>query len=219
MTDSQSKQRSTAKTEGAATERKRGGGDVRRASADLEAADPTKVHTPSPQESSMDTLNSNTQAKFVLFNIPVAERVAGGPVMRGFLEIAQPEKPDAEPIKVQVAGWPEIARDTGREYLSLKVANTQTENRDAYTVGPFYGRLFKNATKTKAGGETVHYFGFIEDAEKVDEDEQGRGVYRRRWQLAVRAKREVSRDGRTVYINGHVGPSREASARSDEIAF
>ena len=69
----------------------------------------------------MTPLHAQTTAKFVLFTIPAAERVAGGPVMRGFVEMASAQD-SAEPTKVQVAGWSELARDTGREYLSLKAS-------------------------------------------------------------------------------------------------
>jgi hypothetical protein len=172
--------------------------------------------TRNDQEIPMTPLHAQTQGKFVLFNIPAKERVAGGPVMRGFVEIEAPEE-DAEPVKVRVAGWSEVARDSGREYLSLKVANTEGEDRETYSVGPFYGRLFKTVTKTKAG--EVRYFGFIEDAEKVGEDEQGRGVYERHWELAIRAKRAVSGDGRTVYISGHLGPRKEPNGQAGAIAF
>jgi hypothetical protein len=174
--------------------------------------------TRNDQEIAMTPLHAQTEAKFVLFNIPAKERVAGGPVMRGFVEIEAPEE-DAEPVKVQqVAGWSEVARDSGREYLSLKVANTESEDRELYSVGPFYGRLFKTVTRTKAG-EVMRYFGFIEDAEKVGEDEQGRGVYERHWELAIRAKRAVSGDGRTVYISGHLGPRKEPNGEANAIAF
>lgn len=225
MTDSKSEQRSKAKRKGAGTERKgRAAAFPERDAAkpnrpiDVPIANRDAVHSSIPdQETPMTPLHAQTQAKFVLFNIPAAERVAGGPVMRGFLEIASGEE-GGEPTKIQVAGWAELARDTGRDYLSLKVANTEGEGREVYTVGPFYGRLFKHVTKT-ANGETVRYFGFIEDAERVGEDEHGRGVYERHWELAIRAKRAVSHDGRTVYISGHVGPRREASVRAGEIAF
>jgi hypothetical protein len=185
---------------------------------------PVPMHSPTTElssttqpETAMTPLHAQTVAKFVLFTIAPAERVAGGPVMRGFVEIANAQD-GAEPTKVQVAGWSELARDTGREYLSLKVANTDADDREAYTVGPFYGRLFKHITKT-AAGETVRYFGYIEDAEKVGEDEHGRGVYERHWELGIRAKRAVSQDGRTVYIHGHVGPKKEPNGRGGEIAF
>ncbi len=165
----------------------------------------------------MTPLHAHTTGKFVLFNIPPRERVHEGPVMRGFVEIPALEE-HGEPVKVQVAGWAEVARDSGRDYLSLKVANTEGEERDTYTVGPFYGRLFKAVTKTPSG-ETVRYFGFIEDAEKIGEDEHGRGIYERHWELAIRAKRAVSADGRTVYISGFIGPKREPSGIGSDLAF
>jgi hypothetical protein len=62
-------------------------------------------------------LDGNTRAKFVLFAIPAAERVEDGPLMRGMLETEQG--------RINVAGWKRVARDSGNEYLSLKVGNTR----------------------------------------------------------------------------------------------
>ena len=162
-------------------------------------------------------LNQNTTGKFVLFNIKPAERVVDGPVMRGFVEIAGE---GAEPLKIQVAAWARVARETGNEYLSLKVGNNNLDAPETYTIGPFYGRLFRQAVEGR-NGDRVRYWGFVEDAERVSEDDDGRGVYEKRWELRINAKRAVSGDGTVHYISGHVGPGVDAAdaQQADELAF
>jgi hypothetical protein len=148
-----------------------------------------------------NVLNGKTLAKFVLFAVPPAERVDDGPVMRGLIETEQG--------KLNVAGWKRVARETGSEYLSLKVGNTKprdanaADGADEWLVGPFYGRLFKKVSMQR-GSKRTRYFGFIEDAVKVGDDETGRGVYRTLWQVQIRARPTVSNDGRTHYIDGMV---------------
>ncbi len=150
-------------------------------------------------------LNATTTAKFVLFAIPRTEQVEDGPVMRGLLEVRTDET--AEPLKVNVAAWLKIGRQSGTEYLSLKVGNNSAENPDAYSVGPFYGRLFRQVEE-RGEGKRTRYFGFIENTEKTGEDEGGRGIYRTHWQLRVNAKPAISNDGKTHYISGQVAPSQ-----------
>ncbi|MEO8250598.1 MAG: hypothetical protein ABI589_14650 [Burkholderiales bacterium] len=158
-------------------------------------------------------LNGQTRGKFVLFGIPAAERVEDGPVMRGLLE--------TDAGKINVAGWKKIGRDSGAEYLSLKVGNTKPRPADAskdtpeeWVVGPFYGRLFKEVKARDDQPAKVRYFGFIEDSVKVGEDEStGKGVYRQNWQLQIGAKPDESHDGKTRYINGTAHP---AGAKADD---
>jgi len=151
-------------------------------------------------------LSGDTRAKFVLFAVPASERVDDGPVMRGLLETEQG--------KVNVAGWKRVARETGAEYLSLKVGNSKPrdasapkDDGDEWLVGPFYGRLFKEVRSLR-GATTTRYFGFIEDAVKVGVDaETSKGLYETRWQVQIRAKPNVSKDGKTPYIDGTVSPA------------
>jgi hypothetical protein len=150
---------------------------------------------------SSDILNSTTVGKFVLFGIPQVDRVKGGPVMRGLVEVKT--EPQGAPVKVQVAAWLKIGRSSGTEYLSLKVGNNDPEDPETYTVGPFYGRLFRQVEGTRA-----RYFGFIEEAEKTGEDENGQGTYVTHWQLRITAKAAVSHDQKTQYISGRVSPSQ-----------
>ena len=96
-----------------------------------------------------------------------------------------------------------IGRSSGTEYLSLKVGNNDPEDPETYTVGPFYGRLFRQVE-----GSRTRYFGFIEEAEKTGEDENGQGTYVTHWQLRVSAKAAVSNDQKTKYISGSVAPSQ-----------
>lgn len=159
------------------------------------------------------TLDGATRAKFVLFAIPVAERVADGPVMRGFLETPAG--------KISMAGWKKIARDSGNEYLSLKVGNTKRREEGAaadtpeeWLLGPFYGRLFKETTISR-GEKRTRYFGFIEDSVKTGEERSGKGIYKTNWQIQVRAKPDVSGDGRTHYINGSAYPRDFTPAVAD----
>jgi hypothetical protein len=148
-----------------------------------------------------DILNGTTLGKLVLFGIPRADQVKDGPVMRGLVEV----KTDAQgaPVKVQVAAWLKIGRSSGTEYLSLKVGNNDPEDPETYTVGPFYGRLFRQAE-----GSRTRYFGFIEEAEKTGEDENGQGTYVTHWQLRVSAKSAISNDQKTKYISGSIAPSQ-----------
>lgn len=160
------------------------------------------------------TLDANANGKFVLFAIKPADRVTDGPVMRGFLEIASPDD-DGEPLKVNVAAWAKVGRESGSDYLSLKVANNTEEQPDVYTVGPFFGRLFKQI-ETRPNGDKKRYFGFIESSEKTGEDEDGRGLYVTHWQLRVNAKPAVSNDGKTHYITGTFMPAEMASETGKE---
>ena len=72
------------------------------------------------------------------------------------------DRAQGAPVKVQVAAWLKIGRSSGTEYLSLKVGNNNPEEPETYTVGPFYGRLFRQVEGTR-----TRYFGFIEEAEKT----------------------------------------------------
>lgn len=159
-------------------------------------------------------LDGNTRGKFVLFAIPVDERVDDGPVMRGLIETEQG--------RVNVAGWKRVARDSGNDYLSLKVGNTKPRDADSpkdapdeWLIGPFYGRLFKEVN-VRRGVKTARYFGFVEHAEKVGEDEEShKGVYKTHWQLQIKAAPAVSNDGRTAYIGGTASPAGVRAATAD----
>jgi hypothetical protein len=153
------------------------------------------------QTTSSDILNGATFGKFVLFGIPRADQVKDGPVMRGLVEVKT--ETHGAPVKVQVAAWLKIGRSSGTEYLSLKVGSNNPEDPEDYTVGPFYGRLFRQVE-----GNRTRYFGFIEEAEKTGEDENGQGTYVTHWQLRVSAKAAVSNDQKTKYISGSVAPSQ-----------
>jgi hypothetical protein len=148
-----------------------------------------------------DLLHGASVGKFVLFGIPRTELVKGGPVMRGLIEIKGEN--NGAPLKVQVAAWLKIGRSSGAEYLSLKVGNNSPDDPEHYSVGPFYGRLFRQVEGTR-----TRYFGFIEEAEKTGEDENGQGTYVTHWQLRVNAKPAVSNDQKTKYISGNVSPSQ-----------
>ncbi len=159
-------------------------------------------------------LDGRTRGRLVLFVIAEAERVERGPLMRGFIELPEGQ--------VKVAAWMKCARDNGNEYLSLRVGNSLRREEgdsadgadagEAWAVGPFYGRLFRDVTATR--GETRRrYYGFIESASRVAEDpSSGSGVYETDWQLLVRAHPEVSGDGRTSYISGQVYPKDSGPA-------
>jgi hypothetical protein len=199
----------------ATTERKsRGARRNAKAAADATDSGATAVHqvadttqathgvsTMNTQARGTEILNGTTLGKFVLFGIPRADQVKDGPVMRGLVEV----KTDTQgaPVKVQVAAWLKIGRSSGTEYLSLKVGNNDPEDPETYTVGPFYGRLFRQVE-----GSRTRYFGFIEEAEKTGEDENGQGTYITHWQLRVSAKSAVSNDQKTKYISGSVAPSQ-----------
>jgi hypothetical protein len=161
-----------------------------------------------------DILNGATFGKFVLFGIPRADQVKDGPVMRGLVEVKT--ETHGAPVKVQVAAWLKIGRSSGTEYLSLKVGNNNPEDPEDYTVGPFYGRLFRQVE-----GNRTRYFGFIEEAEKTGEDENGQGTYVAHWQLRVSAKPAVSNDQKTKYISGSVAPSQmnEQEEESTSLPF
>jgi biotin carboxyl carrier protein len=166
----------------------------------------SQMNTPA---TSSDILNSTTVGKFVLFGVPQGDRVKGGPAMRGLVEVKTVAQ--GTPVKVQVAAWLKIGRSSGTEYLSLKVGNNDPEDPETYTVGPFYGRLFRQGE-----GARVRYFGFIEEAEKTGEDENGQGTYVTHWQLRVSAKAAVSNDQKTKYISGNVAPSQMNEPQEEE---
>jgi hypothetical protein len=163
---------------------------------------------------SSDVLNGTTLGKLVLFGIPRADQVKGGPVMRGLVEVKT--ETHGTPVKVQVAAWLKIGRSSGTEYLSLKVGNNNPDDPEIYTVGPFYGRLFRQVE-----GSRTRYFGFIEEAEKTGEDENGQGTYVTHWQLRVSARSAVSNDQKTKYISGSVAPSQmnEQEEESTSLPF
>jgi hypothetical protein len=154
-------------------------------------------------------VNANTHAKIVLFGIARTDLVANGPVMRGFIEVKTEE--GAQPVKVNVAAWLKIGRSSGTEYLSLKVGNNSQEDPEDYSVGPFYGRLFRQVE-----GSRTRYFGFIEESEKTGEDENGQGTYATHWQIRVNAKPSLSNDGKTRYIGGTVSPSQQQEESPEE---
>jgi len=161
-----------------------------------------------------DILNGTTFGKFVLFGIPRADQVKDGPVMRGLVEVKT--ETQGAPVKVQVAAWLKIGRSSGTEYLSLKVGNNNPDDPETYTVGPFYGRLFRQVE-----GSRTRYFGFIEESEKTGEDENGQGTYVTHWQLRISAKSAVSNDQKTKYISGSVAPSQmnEQEEESTSLPF
>ena len=156
-----------------------------------------------------EILNATTSGKLVLFAIPKADRVEHGPVMRGFIEVKPEDEP--KPFKVNVAAWLKIGRTSGTEYLSLKVGNNTPEEPEEYTVGPFYGRLFR-----QVDGKRTRYFGFIEDSEKTGEDENGQGTYETHWQIRVSAKPAISNDQKTHYISGSVMPAQQQESAADD---
>jgi len=166
------------------------------------------------QTTGTDILNGTTLGKFVLFGIPRADQVKDGPVMRGLVEVKT--ETHGAPVKVQVAAWLKIGRSSGTEYLSLKVGNNNPDDPETYTVGPFYGRLFRQVE-----GSRTRYFGFIEEAEKTGEDENGQGTYVTHWQLRVSAKAAVSNDQKTKYISGSIAPSQmnEPEEESTSLPF
>lgn len=161
-------------------------------------------------------IDARTEGKFVLFNIPAAERREAGPVMRGIIEVP---RASGEALKVNVAAWSRQSKEKHTAYLSLKIGNTEKPEADhadaepVYTVGPFYGRLFRVVTPLKSGVK-VRYFGFIEDTQKL-----GEGEYVTQWQLALRAKRAVSNDGKTVYVSGSVAPAAVQDEHEDDLPF
>ena len=161
-----------------------------------------------------DILNGATLGKFVLFGIPRADQVKDGPVMRGLVEVKT--ETHGAPVKVQVAAWLKIGRSSGTEYLSLKVGNNNPDDPETYTVGPFYGRLFRQVE-----GSRTRYFGFIEESEKTGEDENGQGTYVTHWQLRISAKSALSTDQKTKYIGGSVAPSQmnEQEEESTNLPF
>ena len=162
------------------------------------------------------TIDGETRGKFVLFAIPAADRVEDGPVMRGLLE--------TDLGKVNVAAWKKLARDSGNEYLSLKVGNTKRRDEqtpdgapDEWLVGPFYGRLFKEVTSS-GDSKRTRYFGFIEDSAKVGEDAKThRGIYQTNWQVQIKAKPAVSNDGKTHYIDGLLSPAGAKAEASEAV--
>ena len=161
------------------------------------------------KQNTAGVLHGGTIGKLVLFGIPRADQVKDGPVMRGLVEV----KTDSQeaPVKVQVAAWLKIGRSSGTEYLSLKVGNNNPDEPEDYTVGPFYGRLFRQVE-----GNRTRYFGFIEEAEKTGEDENGQGTYVTHWQLRVNAKSAVSNDQKTKYISGNIAPSQMQEQQEEE---
>lgn len=165
-------------------------------------------------------LNGDTRGKFVLFTIPVGDRVEDGPVMRGFIE--------TDAGKINIAGWKKTGRESGTDYLSLKVGNskqraegTPDDVADEWIVGPFYGRLFRELVKVGEQMKVKRYFGFIEDSVKVGEDPKThKGVYHTNWQIQIKAKPDVSNDGTTHYVNGSVHPRvAQSEAVEEDIPF
>jgi hypothetical protein len=181
-----------------------------------EAAEATTkgVSKMNTQATGTEILNGATVGKFVLFGIPRADQVKDGPVMRGLVEVKT--ETHGAPVKVHVASWLKIGRSSGTEYLSLKVGNNNPDDPETYTVGPFYGRLFRQVE-----GSRTRYFGFIEEAEKTGEDENGQGTYVTHWQLRVSARSAVSNDQKTKYISGSVAPSQmnEQEEESSSLPF
>lgn len=152
------------------------------------------------------SLDGATRGKFVMFGIPETDRVEGGPVMRGVIE--------TDAGKINAAAWKKTGRESGADYLSLKVGNTKLRPADAsadmpeeWVIGPFYGRLFRELEEVNGKPTVKRYFGFIEDSVKVGDDPKtNKGVYRTTWQIQIKAKPAVSNDQKTRYISGSVHP-------------
>lgn len=184
-------------------------------SAESHRADATEA------SAAVSILGEHPQAKFVLFAIRPEERVNSGPVMRGFIEL--PAVDGAESVKISVAGWAKVGRESGTEYLSLKVGNTRQPPEGhtgpaEWEIGPFYGRLFKETANSRQGAR-IRYFGFVEHSERTGEDKNQRGIYTTHWQVSVHAKRAISGDGRTTYLSGTVTPTQGKDTGSDELPF
>jgi hypothetical protein len=171
-----------------------------------------KANAAAPNVETVGVLNADTRARVVMFYIPQSEQVDQGPIMRGHLEIDV--EGEADPVKVNIAGWLKTGRESGKPYMSLKAGNNSEENPEVYTVGPFYGRMFKQEEEMPKG-KKVRYFGFLEDSTKTGEDDQGHGIYTVNWQLRINAKPQVSGDGKTRYVAGAVMPNREAAVTDD----
>lgn len=181
-----------------------------------EKTTPTQASASAVNAASAITLDATTRGKFVVFGIPAVDRVEEGPVMRGFIE--------TETGKINLAGWKKNGRESGTEYLSLKVGNpkpraegTADDATDEWLIGPFYGRLFKEVVKVGEQTKVKRYFGFIEDSQKIGEEPgTHKGVYRTNWQIQIKAKPDISTDQKTHYINGSVFPRLGQGETSDD---
>lgn len=175
--------------------------NVNAANALLENVDPdtgeicTPEHSGEGGEGVTNTL-AHLCGKLVLFPIKKADRVPDGPIMRGFIE------PKGRPQdKVNVAGWSKIGRESGTEYVSLKAGNNSAEQPDVYSVGPYFGSMFRQIDG-EGEHKKVRYFGSIEDSQRTGEDRDGGGIYTTHGRVRFNGKRAVSGDGKTQYITG-----------------
>ena len=158
-------------------------------------------------------VDGRTRGRVCLFPIPKADRVADGPVMRGFLE--------TDAGQIQLAAWKRIGRESGNEYLSLKLGNTKRPDANAspdaaeqWMVGPFYGRLFKQVSG-EGEKQKTRYFGFFEKSDKTGVDSASeQGIYSKEWQLQIAAKPATYGEDQP-YITGDAFPKETADAERD----
>ena len=128
-------------------------------------------------------LHAQTNAKGALFNIKAADRRDNGPVMSGNFEV--------NAKKINVAAFLKISRESGKDYLNLKIGTTG---------GPvFYGRLFRN--DDKLGDSSPDYSGYVE-----------LGTGRDAPQLRIAGWKVRPKNQSAVYISLDIAPPLRSSS-------
>jgi uncharacterized protein (DUF736 family) len=89
-------------------------------------------------------LQASTTAKGALFIVKSDARKVNGPAMTGTLEVNSQ--------KIQIAAFLKVSRETGKDYLNLKIGQKYSP--------AFYGKLFRN--KDKRGEQSPDFTGYVE---------------------------------------------------------
>lgn len=132
-------------------------------------------------------LNAETKAKGALFTVKAEDRKENGPIMTGNFEL--------EEGKIAIAAFLKTAKETGKQYLNLKVGNKNDQ--------PLYGRLFR--VEEKKGEKSPDYTGYV----ALGSDEEAP-------ELRVAGWKTKSKDGNTSYISLVIEPPAKKSEGNGE---
>jgi len=110
-----------------------------------------------------------------LFTVAADRKVANGPLMTGLINLTEKDS-------VEMAAFIKTGKESGKEYLSLKI---QTGKGD---TAPLYGRLFR--TEAKKSDKAADYFGAIDLGAGDNAPE-----------LRIAGWKRTSKDGKTQFVS------------------
>jgi uncharacterized protein (DUF736 family) len=173
--------------------------------SESEPKNPRNSRKPNPLDIAMQA-NRFEKARLVLFNFNPENKEPGKeyPALSGHLE--------CKDFKVNVSGFLEQSRDTGRHYLSVSVGSPGHEK--------IYGRLFKD----EAEGKENEYFGTIsKSTDAGQKDSNNKTIYQTLWEVQIAARQKRSSKTGQLYIDGDLYIKRthieKRLPKSEALAF